>query len=484
MRTFGRMWLAAAMIGLAVPVSAQSGGFDTAPWLADLEQIRAALKTRYANREWLEQDRGVPIDATIDRVAARARTLGSEAEMRALFDQLVRKIDDGHVELHWPVRPAPTSNAAPTPAAPTAPADAFCSRLGYDGGRATPGIAARLPGYHGLPDGNAVPAGTLDIAGTRLGVVRIGAFETGAFPALCVGAIARLGIEPTAACDDACSDAVLTQVYARLTADYERRLRQLRAAGAAVVLIDITANGGGSEWAEAAARSLSPRPLVSARLGFVRGAHWTRHWSDLAARLRQSAADAAPAERAQLLRWAAEADAARTQAETICDPTTGCSWLGTAGYATGLVGGTADNRFHDKPWGADVFSAGQHDYHRGSWAGPLIVLTDQETWSAAEEFAAMLQDNRAAVILGARTGGAGCGHTMGGTPVTLTNSGAVLELPDCVRFRADGSNEVSGVIPDVVIGWRANDGFALRTRLLATALPEAIRNARMLNRRK
>jgi len=56
--------------------------------------------------------------------------------------------------------------------------------------------------------------------------------------------------------------------------------------------------------------------------------------------------------------------------------------------------------------------------------------------SAAEEFAAVLQDKGAAVIMGTCTGGAGCGHTNGGTPTTLTNSRAVLQLPDCVRFRA------------------------------------------------
>jgi len=486
MRGLRRAWLAAAMIGLAAPAWAGSNAaaFDVTPWLADLEQIRMALKTRYANREWLEKDRGVPIDATLARVAARARTVGSEAEMRALFDQLIRRINDGHVELHWPARsvapPAAPSSAGKTPATP----EAFCARLGYDARRAAPGITAQLSGYRPLADGNAIPAGTLAVGGTRLGIVRIGAFEASAFPLLCVGAIARLRIEPTTGCDDACKDAILTHVYGRLTADYEERLRQLRAAGATVVLVDITANGGGSEWAEAAARSLTSRVLVSARLGFVRGAHWAKQWSELAANLRQWTGEASPAERARLLQWIAQADAARVQAETACDPESGCSWLGKAGYATGLVGSTASNAFHDKPWGPYVFSAGQHDYHRGSWAGPLIVLTDQETWSAAEEFAAMLQDNRAAVILGARTGGAGCGHTAGGTPVTLTNSRAVLELSDCVRFRADGSNEVSGVIPDVVIGWRADDGIALRTRLLAAGLPEAIRRARSLATRK
>jgi C-terminal processing protease CtpA/Prc len=111
------------------------------------------------------------------------------------------------------------------------------------------------------------------------------------------------------------------------------------------------------------------------------------------------------------------------------------------------------------------------------------VLVDQETWSAAEEFAALLQDNKAAVVIGSRTGGAGCGHTNGGTPTTLTNSGAVLELPDCVRVRADGSNEVRGIIPDVPVALRADDGRALRAKLVSERLGEAIAQARALNSR-
>jgi C-terminal processing protease CtpA/Prc len=154
-----------------------------------------------------------------------------------------------------------------------------------------------------------------------------------------------------------------------------------------------------------------------------------------------------------------------------------CPLVGRAGYATGLVGAARAGEFAGKPWADLVFSIAQFPYHDAVWSGPLTVLVDDETWSAAEEFAAVLQDNRAAVIVGSRTGGAGCGHTQGGTPTVLKHSGATLELPDCVRFRADGSNEVAGVIPDVVLGMRASDGPNFKARLIQAHLPTAIRLA-------
>ena len=130
-----------------------------------------------------------------------------------------------------------------------------------------------------------------------------------------------------------------------------------------------------------------------------------------------------------------------------------------------------------------AFSPSQYPYHDGVWDGPLIILVDQETWSAAEEFAAVLQDNKVAAVVGARTGGAGCGFTNGGTPTLLKNSGAVLKLPDCLRLRADGSNEVRGIIPDEPVALRADEGRHFRAKLIAEKLLSAISRAKALQAR-
>jgi hypothetical protein len=56
----------------------------------------------------------------------------------------------------------------------------------------------------------------------------------------------------------------------------------------------------------------------------------------------------------------------------------------------------------------------------------------------------------------------------------------MLELPNCARFRKDGSNEVSGIVPDVSTGVRWNDGAAYAGRLTAARLPEAVAQAESL----
>jgi len=224
----------------------------------------------------------------------------------------------------------------------------------------------------------------------------------------------------------------------------------------------------------------SRRLLLSERTGFIRGEHWTRQWTELGERLRAFAAEEPKDDRARLLAWAAQAEAARAEAAHTCTATAPCTRIVRGGFATGLVGRAPAGAFAGKPWAPYLFSPAQYPYRDGAWDGPVMVLVDQETWSAAEEFTAVLQDNRAAIVIGARTGGAGCGHTNGGTPTRLKNSGATLEVPDCVRFRADASNEVRGIVPDVLVGWRHNDGLAYRASLLAPALPRAVAEARRL----
>ena len=141
---------------------------------------------------------------------------------------------------------------------------------------------------------------------------------------------------------------------------------------------------------------------------------------------------------------------------------------------TGILASSDAESLRGKPWAPDVFTPMEFHYRDGVWNGPLIVAVDSGTGSASEEFAAELQDNHAALIVGEATVGAGCGHTDGGTPTTLKNSHAVLELPDCARIRADGSNEVRGVRPDVLIGWREKDGPGRRAADFAEMLPAIV----------
>jgi hypothetical protein len=477
-RTAAVAAIAAILLGGSAG-SAQTSSWSPQPWLEDLAQARTAIETKYANLEWLLIEREFDLAGLFARAEAAIRQGRSDADAMAVFDRLVSRINDGHVGISWRRPSAPQASASAATPAPPPTIESFCRARGFDPGR--PGIGPALKGYAPLDPSDVLPAGTVPLGAGRAGIVRIGKFEPGGSPSLCPEAVAALAIPIDRPCDDACQDKLLTHTYRRLTAAFEERLTRLRAAGATTLLVDVTGNGGGSEWVQAVARMLSPRELVSQRLGFVRGSHWAGTWSRLAERLRGFARTASPQDRRRLLAWAAEADAAGAEAEKTCPPTGGCPWLGRVGYATGLVGRARAGAFAGKEWGPWIFNPAQYPYRDGVWDGPVIVLVDEGTASAAEEFAALLQDNQAAFVLGARTGGLGCGHTWGGTPTVLKNSGATLRLPDCARFRTDGTNEVRGVIPDHLLPWRTIDGSAFKARLLQAALPEAAKRAAALH---
>jgi hypothetical protein len=86
----------------------------------------------------------------------------------------------------------------------------------------------------------------------------------------------------------------------------------------------------------------------------------------------------------------------------------------------------------------------------------------------------MLVDNGAATVMGAPTLGAGAGYTNGGIPTVLKNSGGKVKMPDCVRYRADGSNEAGGFKPSSLVPWRENDDAYQKAKRVLETLTDVI----------
>ena len=130
-----------------------------------------------------------------------------------------------------------------------------------------------------------------------------------------------------------------------------------------------------------------------------------------------------------------------------------------------------------KPWSEYVSTTARFTYTPGLWRGPLLVLVDGNSASSTELLAAMLQDAGRATIIGAPTFGSGCGWDMPHEDLVLARSGATLTLPTCARFRRDGRNELDGVEPDVLVGFRTFDAPAQRVARLMARLPLAVETA-------
>jgi hypothetical protein len=177
-----------------------------------------------------------------------------------VLDQLTRNIGDGHVDIRWPTH---------TPSDQSVRAD--CAALGYDEHMFGKPVAALVPGYRPVQGTKAMefPTGIIKVSGHTVGVIQIGIFTPQGIPMLCSAALASLNIESTDTCDEACTQRIETWASNRMSSDLAEQIRTVKSAGAEILLIDIANNGGGTEWAEAAARTVTAVPLQSERLGYV-----------------------------------------------------------------------------------------------------------------------------------------------------------------------------------------------------------------------
>ncbi len=460
---------------LTAPALAGDAAFDPTPYLEDLNQVRDVFSTKYALFEWAVFDREADLPALFERARSRIAQAHSEYEARTAFDKFARALNDEHVSFNWP-KAGDASGSAGTQSAPLP-----CAR--FNPSYVAKPLAALMPGYKSLSGPEEFPSGTIETGGAKIGIVQIGIFWDAGFPALCDAALIALNIPKDEPCDDKCSDRIDDWAYIRMTNDFADVLRALKAAGADTLLVDVTGDGGGTEWSEAAARMVTPRTIVSMRTRVARGEHWAKIYEEDADELRKDAPKAKPAERKYLLDLLARVEAAKRDVLTPCDASPlwhgehpKCPLLATGFYESGLVASADPKVMHGKPWASTVFTPAQFPYQGGVWRGPVIVLIDRDTASSASRFAALVQDNKAGIVLGepATSGG---GHTDGGTPTNLKNSKAVLQVPDFAGFRIDGENEALGIEPDVLVGFTPAEGAHRRAVRLLAKLPEAVRAA-------
>jgi len=429
-----------------------AAAFDQQPWLDDFRQLTAAMSAHYANLDWAVEHRRMDLTKLRGSTEERLRAAKSDQEARAALQRFVDVFADGHLEIEWP-KSASTDGSA-------SPPGSLCARLGYKR-PLSPGIDfSQLPAYTSL-GGDPFPHGLLHLKRAfDLGVLRIAVFSEHAFPEACEDVARAMHLDVEASCEEDCSDAIERETANRLTAEIELRVRELRARGAKAILLDITHNGGGSNWIEAVPRALSHVALPEPRMAFLKHPHWTLQLEE---KLRDVDADLKVGrgprdvleEAAERLRHGiAETREPCDRSEVWITGKIGCRMLvSDVLFAAGLLRHARPGAFAGLESRTTLFHPLRYTYSEKADRLPLYVLVDRHTWSAAEYFAALLQDNRAAMVVGELTGGAGCGYTNGGIPTVLPNSGAKVRMPDCVRLRKDGSDEVAGVTPDVLVPW-------------------------------
>jgi hypothetical protein len=426
------------------------------------------MSDHYANLEWAIEHRGLDLKQLSERTESRLRQARSDTDAQGAIESFLGEFGDGHLYIEW----ARTGGDTPVQHGDSRPVKqpALCERLGYRSQDVRPGLAfSQLDNFREVKteDSRYFPVGVLGLPGGRnVGVIRIHLFSEYMFPDLCEKAASKAGLTSESPCDDECDNRVEQTAANLLTAALARQITALKRSKIRVLMVDITGNGGGTNWVEPAARTLTAKPLRSPRQAFIRHEHWTRQLRARLAAVEADAGKSSPPHRDVLLRAAETLRRAVRETQRQCarqsiweNRKPACSLVATTPplYPQSVLPYAKPGSLPDAPSSRYIFYPSRYAYGEGVYAGRLMVLVDRGTASSAEYFTAMLRDNRAAAVIGEPTVGAGCGYTNRGIPTVLKNSGARVKIPDCVRVRADGSNEVAGITPDVLVPWRRND---------------------------
>ena len=441
--------------------------FDREAWRGDYSALKRALEQSYANLAWFASPQGGVDLPALDRRTQRMLDLaGDDADARAALLAFVAAFHDGHFS-PLPLR-APATATAAEPARPdlaTLDAAAGCAALGYAVTRSTAFSLPfeTLPGFTLESDGVASPfragiAGTG--SGTRLGIVRIPYFRQSEAATLCGQAWTALRTG-----GQAIDAAVLRKkVDAAWFDALAGQLRRFGQEQVGAVVVDVGDNGGGNDAGDWSARLFTAKPVHSARLWMAAADDARAYADEQLGELRKAwAALAHPDAQARQAYAAATADFERRQAAIAsrhCDLSwawreqrtwnpAGCSRLLDMGFASGAVDYLPASASGGDELRSALYWPAAVDTQRGAWSGPVYVLTNAKTYSSAEMFSAVMRDNGISRTVGVTTGGDGCGFMQEAKPLVLPHSQLRFRIPDCVRLRADGGDEVAGVKPDL-----------------------------------
>ena len=473
--------LACHLVALAeTPKSTKNGA--PSEWLADYSALKAELERSYSHLAWVgAPESGVNLPVLDHKALLALQGSKTIEDARAAVLAFIAGFHDGHLQAEQ-VQPPVISNEPPEPTNPPT-AVAACAAYGYEARTSVQFSVPfeSLPGFTLLTDGmvDAFRSGIFETQRARLGVLRIPRFRSKEYPALCRGLWSDLngrGVPPTARAIAATID----ELWLHTLAD---RISLLRSEHVSALVVDVGGNGGGNDLGDWAVRLFTDKAVKSAPLLLSGSDVAVPYFEEQLRLLKAALATANPGSpTAQALTEAASAFEARKRAALgpVCSMgwvwkerhpwgTSACQRLIDAGFASGHLPYAEPGQFETRAARA-LYWASIADPFRGAWHGPTFVITDAGTGSAAEGFAALMRDSGIAKTVGHRTWGDGCGFMDAGKPLILTHLQLSISIPNCVRLRADKSDEVAGVTPDIQISTEAGESPRARANRILSAI--------------
>ena len=267
-----------ALLILAAGGVVRGQDFKTDVWLEDFAQLKREMSAQYANLEWAIENRGLDLKQLSEQTESRLLQARNETEAKKIIESFLDAFGDGHLSVQWAQNKV--NNSSPADNTPPASPIPICERLDYQSHKQAPRIAfTMLNNFREIntEDSKYFSIGVLRVAAKKdVGVIKIAIFSEYAFPDLCEQAATEMNLTKDSPCDEECEERVERSAANLLTAALARQIEALKRNKISALLVDISGNGGGTNWTEPAARTLSSKPLRSPRQQFIRHEHWTK----------------------------------------------------------------------------------------------------------------------------------------------------------------------------------------------------------------
>lgn len=317
--------------GTVLLVIAWSGsdhlGFDPAPYLSDLQALEDSTARSYANLEWQVQQGVVDPVALHRRTDSLIRAASSASDAQAALIAFGSAMKDGHYRLRRPqtsamkwmmTRISGERESAPFVAMGGAKG---CASLGYRDLRTSSPLRSHSA-YHavGRPDAS-FPTGFVDYNGQRVGVLRIASFGNDGYRTVCARAwpVASRA-DSSGVCAARCQRLLEDATSDSLLAELRHAIARLTSLGVTTLLVDLTGNGGGTNWVTPAARQFTARRLNGHVAGEIRHPHTERRLVTAVSALRTALANSADSSwRESLALAVARANAQLAAVRAPCD---------------------------------------------------------------------------------------------------------------------------------------------------------------------
>jgi hypothetical protein len=487
--------------------------YDRQALLSEYEMVRDVTEQRYPNLDWTIQKGALDLERLDRETVAAIEASATREEGARAIRRFVDAFDDGHFyavrkDYRKPRFPASllpdrTPKAPDVISAHTPPERACAAILDLE---QTDPIESHTS-LAGHPDFAPIdapayfPSGILRTpSGRRLGVVRIGTFDYDDYTAACHTEWQRFRWTIRGSCEEKCQWDFYYLFRDRVVADFARQVERLIEARAEVFVLDLAGNGGGNDWYQAVVRTLTPRRVPCPRTALARTDE-TKEQIEWQAESLRAALRKGPCgterriieealRRAEALsgevskpcgrdwvfpapeNWsevkAIELEEAGEEVPEELRRQTNCTALTTAeffqcGYFSDLeIGPSRDRDLQNL-----LFDPHKFAFRPGLWNGPIAVIIDEDSGSAAEMAAGMLQDWAGAIVVGEPSSGSGAGYHFGRHADPLPVSGLELYMPTATSWRRDGRNYREGITPDIRVWWYEDDTWEARVKKLA-----------------